>query len=81
MAQGGTLKGRPTELLSQALALRSNYPKALEMAGSAAYEQRQFALAADYWRRLLVQMPVGSAGHRALAECIARAERLAATPQ
>ena len=78
MAQGGSLKGRPTELVSRALALSATYPKALEMAGSAAYEQRQFGLAADYWRRLLPQMAEGSTGRRALEEGIARAERLAA---
>lgn len=79
MTQGGSLKGRPTELVSRALALRPAHPKALEMAGSAAYERREFALAADYWHRLLLQMPEGSTGHRALADGIARAERLAAT--
>lgn len=79
MAQGGTLNGRPTELISRALALRPTHPKALEMAGSAAYGQREFALAADYWRRLLRQMPEDSAGYRALAGGIERAERLAAT--
>lgn len=78
MAQGGTLKGRPTELVSRALALHSNYPKALEMAGSAAYEERQFALAADYWRRLLPQIAQGSPGRLALEEGIAHAKRLAA---
>lgn len=78
MAQGGTLKGRPTELVMRAVALRADYPKALEMAGSAAYEQRQFGLAADYWRQLLPQMAEGSAGRRALEEGITRAERLAA---
>jgi cytochrome c-type biogenesis protein CcmH len=78
MAQGGTLRGKPTELILRALALRSDYPKALEMAGSAAYEDRQFALAADYWSRLLRQMPQGTPGHLALEEGIARAGRLAA---
>lgn len=78
MTHGGSLKGRPTELLSRALALDSNFPKALEMAGSAAYEERQFELAADLWRRLLPQMEQGSTGRRALEEGISRAERLAA---
>lgn len=78
MAQGGILKGRPIELVSRALTLSSTFPKALEMAGSAAYEQREFALAAEYWRQLLPQMAEGSAGRRALADGIARAERLAA---
>lgn len=80
MAQGGSLQGRPTELVARALALSSNYPKALEMAGSAAYERREFALAADYWRRLLPQMAQGSTDRNSLEDGIARAERLALTP-
>lgn len=79
MAQGGALKGRPLELISRALALRPLHSKALEMAGSAAYEQRQFAMAADYWRRLLPQLAPRSEQQRALEQAIARAERLAAT--
>jgi cytochrome c-type biogenesis protein CcmH len=79
MAQGGKLAGQPTELISRALALRPAHPKALEMAGSAAYERREFALAADYWRRLLTQMPETSSNHAALANAVARAERLAQT--
>lgn len=80
MAQGGKLSGKPTELVARALELRSGYPKALEMAGSAAYEERQFALAAHYWSQLLLQMPQGTAGRQALQEGIARAERLGALP-
>lgn len=80
MAQGGSLKGRPTELVTRALALSSAYPKALEMAGSAAYERREFALAADYWRQLSLQMAQGSADRNSLEDGIARAERLALTP-
>lgn len=79
MAQGGKLHGRPTELVHRALALRSDYPKALEMAGSAAYEERQFALAADYWSRLLPQMQDGTAVRRALEQGVARAKQLAAS--
>ena len=77
MAQGGRLTGRPAELVARALALRPAHPKALEMAGSAAYERREFALAADYWRRLLPQLADGSAPRRALEDAVARAERLA----
>lgn len=80
MAQGGSLKGRPTELISRALALRSDYPKALEMAGSAAYEDGKFALAAEYWSRLLTQMPEGTLGRRALEAGIARARGLTSSP-
>jgi cytochrome c-type biogenesis protein CcmH len=78
MAQGGSLAGRPTELVARALALRPSHPKALEMAGSAAYERRDFAAAAEYWRRLLPQLGEDRPSHQALSAAIARADRLAA---
>jgi len=76
MAQGGTLAGRPRELVLRALTLDPAHPKALEMAGSAAYEQQDFAAAAQYWQQLLAQLPASSVRHRELAAAIARAERL-----
>jgi cytochrome c-type biogenesis protein CcmH len=76
MAQGGTLAGRPRELVMRALTLDAAHPKALEMAGSAAYEQRDFASAVRYWRQLLAQLPERSIRHQELATAIARAERL-----
>jgi cytochrome c-type biogenesis protein CcmH len=78
MAQAGSLAGRPTELIARALTLRPGHPKALEMAGSAAYERRDFASAASYWRQLLPQLADGSQAQEALKAAIARAERLAA---
>ncbi len=78
MTQGGSLAGRPTELVMHALALRPGHPKALEMAGSAAYERRDFKLAAEYWRRLLPQLTPGTQPHGELSQAIARAERLGA---
>jgi len=76
MAQGGTLAGRPREFVMRALTLDPAHPKALEMAGSAAYEQQDFAAAAQYWQQLLAQLPAPSVRHRELAAAIARAERL-----
>jgi hypothetical protein len=32
------------------------HPKALEMAGSAAFEQREYSSAVNYWRQLLAQL-------------------------
>ena len=78
MAQGGSLTGRPTELVMHALSLQPAHPKALEMAGSAAYERREFKDAAQYWRRLLAQLDDGSQSQRELLAAIARADRLAA---
>src|SRR6266498_243280 len=75
MAQGGTLTGKPSELIAKALALDASHPKALEMAGSAAYERREFAAAARHWRTLLQSMRIDAAGRDELAAAVARAER------
>jgi cytochrome c-type biogenesis protein CcmH len=77
MAQGGTLAGQPREFIARALTLDAAHPKALEMAGSAAFERRDHAAAAGYWRQLLVRMPDNSPGKRELAAAVARAEQLA----
>ncbi len=74
MAQGGSLAGRPREIVAQALAQGPAHPKALEMAGSAAFEERDFAAAARHWRALLAQLPPESGEHRELAAAIARAD-------
>jgi cytochrome c-type biogenesis protein CcmH len=76
MAQGGTLAGEPRELVLRALALDAAHPKALEMAGSAAYEQHDYAAALRYWRQLFAQLPERSPAQRELAAAIARAEQM-----
>ncbi len=77
MAQGGQLAGKPRELVMRALSIGPAHPRALEMAGSAAYEAREFDAAARYWRQLAAQLPEGSSSHRELVAAIARADRLA----
>jgi cytochrome c-type biogenesis protein CcmH len=77
MAQG-SLAGRPLELIQQALAIDPAHPVALEMAGSAAYEERHYAEAARYWKVLLAQLAPTSERHAELAAAIERAERRAA---
>lgn len=79
MAQGGSLAGKPREFIDRALALNPNHPKALEMAGSSAYENGDFAAALRYWRPLLAAQEPGSQAYSELAAAIARTERLAAT--
>lgn len=76
MAQGGTLAGRPSELIERALALDAAHPRALEMAGGVAYEQHDYAGAARYWRQLLGQLAPGSPEQRELAAAVARVERM-----
>ena len=77
MAQGGRLAGKPRELIDKALALDATHPRALEMAGSAAYEAGDFRGAARYWQQLLALLPADSSEHAELAAAIARAEQRA----
>lgn len=79
MAQGGSLAGKPGELVAHALTLDSSHPQALEMAGSAAFERNDHAGAAGYWRQLLAKLPERSAEYRELSLAVARAEALART--
>ena len=76
MGQGGSLKGRPRELIDKALALKGNHPRALEMAGSAAYEAREYDRALGYWTALLSQLEPQSLEHRDLQAAIERLRRL-----
>jgi cytochrome c-type biogenesis protein CcmH len=77
MAQGGRLAGKPRELIDKALSLDAAHPRALEMAGSAAYEAGDYRGAAGYWRQLLARLPADSAEHTQLAAAVARAEQRA----
>jgi cytochrome c-type biogenesis protein CcmH len=72
MAQGGRLQGRPAELVQKALEIRATHPRALEMAGSAAYEAGEYARARQYWEQLLAQLPADSTAHAQLSAAIAR---------
>jgi cytochrome c-type biogenesis protein CcmH len=80
MMQGGRLEGRPRELVMKALAMNAAHPKALEMAGTAAFEQSEYQAAVNYWRQLLTQLAPRSASHRELAAAIAQAEQRLASP-
>ena len=80
MSQGGSLAGKPRELVMRALAQDPKHPKALEMAGSATYEAGEYASAVGYWRELLLQLPQDSSEHAELAAAIARAAERAQGP-
>ncbi len=75
MAQGGVLAGRPRELIERALALDPRHERALEMAGSAAFEAGDFVAATRNWRRLLAMMPADTPAFRELDLAIRQAER------
>ena len=77
MAQGATLAGEPAKLVQKALSLDANYPQALDLAGSAAWEARDFAGAAVHWKRLLMHIPADTPRHAELSAAIQRAEQRA----
>ena len=78
MRLGGRATGEPTALIERALAADPRHPKALALAGSAAYERQDYAAAADYWRRAREQVPADSAFAAQLERSIADAETAAA---
>ena len=77
MAQGGNLQGAALELVTKALALDPDQAQALDLAGSAAWERRDFATAVKHWKRLLVQIAPTDARHAELTMAIARAQQRA----
>jgi cytochrome c-type biogenesis protein CcmH len=77
MLQGGRLAGEPQQLIGKALLLDALNAQALDLAGSAAWEQRDFATASRYWKRLLEQLAPGTARHAELSTAIERAEQRA----
>jgi cytochrome c-type biogenesis protein CcmH len=57
MAQGQKLEGEPERLIAQALALEPDNVKALMLAGSAAFEKRDFKGAIAHWEKILKVAP------------------------
>ncbi len=78
MAAGRSLEGRPMELINQALKVDPENAKALQLAGSAAYQAKDYKKAVDYWERVLKRVPPGSEVAQTLASQINEAKTLAA---
>ena len=75
MAQGRKLEGEPEKLIGLALAADPRHPKALALAGSAAFARRDFASAIRYWQRIVEIAPPESELARSAQGSIADAER------
>ena len=73
---GGTLEGKPRQLLERALELDPDEPQALFLAGAAASERRDFSAVADYWGRLLRHVEPNSEDGRSLAAAVAKAREM-----
>ncbi len=76
MAQEGRFDGEPAKLTARALALDPNNVKALALAGSAAFDKQDYALAMTHWQRMQSLLPADSELAQALAGEIAQAQKM-----
>lgn len=78
MANGKSLQGQPSEFITKALAIDPENPKALELAGSAAFEAKNYKQAVEYWEKLSGKTPPDSELGQILAKRVLEAKKLAA---
>ena len=69
--------GEPTRLITRALQLEPDNPKGLALAGSAAFERRDFAGAIAYWTKARSAVPPDSEFARSIDSSIAEARAAA----
>lgn len=79
MAGGRSLEGRPKELIDKALQVDPENAKALQLAGSAAYQAKDYKKAVSYWERVLKQVPPNSEVAEQITARINEAKTLAGT--
>jgi cytochrome c-type biogenesis protein CcmH len=73
MLQGQSMVGEPTQLFERALVLDPNNLKALALAGSAAFEKKDFAKAIQFWSKAQGLVPPGSDFAKGLASSVEEA--------
>ena len=73
MLQGQSMLGEPTQLFERALVLDPNNLKALALAGSAAFEKKDYANAVQFWSKARGLAPAGSDFAKGLASSVEEA--------
>jgi cytochrome c-type biogenesis protein CcmH len=73
VANGRNLAGKPLELVHTALKLDPNNQKSLALAGTAAFDNRDYLAAIAYWQRLRKTVPTDSDDARSMDANIAEA--------
>jgi len=79
MAQGRNLRGEPERLIAQALKVDPRNVKALMLAGTVAFEKKDFKGAIAYWERILKVTPPDSPIADSVRDSIADARQFAGT--
>ena len=77
LSNGQNLAGKPTEAINRALQVDPSNQRALNLAGSAAFQAGDYQKAISYWQQLLKQLPAGSEELRTISDQIAKAKELA----
>ena len=77
MANGRQLQGQPTELVRKALQIAPENPRALELAGSAEFEAKNYEQAIAHWQKLLEKSSGNAELTKTVSERIDEAKRLA----
>lgn len=72
---GRNLEGRPLELVEQALKLDPNQWKALALAGTAAFDRKDYKAAAAYWEKLMQHLPPDSEFSQSMKASVAEARQ------
>jgi cytochrome c-type biogenesis protein CcmH len=76
MSKGQQMQGEPMELINKALKLDPENPKALQLAGGAAFQAKRYREAVAYWERVLGKLPPDSELAQALKTKIDEARSL-----
>jgi cytochrome c-type biogenesis protein CcmH len=78
LANSQNLAGKPTEAINRALEIDPKHQKALDLAGSAAFQAGDYKKAIDYWEKLLKILPAGSQELKSITQQITKTKELAA---
>jgi cytochrome c-type biogenesis protein CcmH len=81
MAQGRNLEGEPEKLLARALAIDPANVKALMLAGTAAFNRKDYRGAVRLWERILAAVPSDSEVADRVRASVAEARTLGSLPQ
>lgn len=79
-ANGEKLAGEPTEIIAKALKIDPENPKALELAGIAAFEIKDYQRAIEYWQKLMPKLSANSEEALSLSQRIQEAQTRAGSP-
>ena len=77
LANSQNLAGKPTEAINRALQIDPKNQKALDLAGSAAFQAGDYQKAMEHWQKLLKLLPAGSEELKTITAQISKAKELA----